>query len=213
MKFIKRNNLNEGEDLLCTPVLHWLYIVKPLLKGLFGVMVLLVLFILLEKRLEDLLRQVGLLDARDTVPRQYIFLAAVIYILLLFVWRILLFINTEYGITSKRLIMKKGVFRITVVEIPVDRIESIICHQGILGRIFHYGTIFITGIGGTTPMFFMVCKPYRIRRMIVDITEKNKAITVIHEALKPPMPTTPAKIEEPLHRYGTFVRVLNDCGN
>jgi len=122
------------------------------------------------------------------------------------------YLSIEYGVTNKRLIMKKGVIRLFVAEIPTDRIESIYCYQGLLGRIFRYGTLSISGIGGTLPVFKMVHRPYALRRKIVDIIEKNKTITVVHGALPkaaPPIPKPePVAQEEPIYRYGTFVRVL-----
>jgi uncharacterized membrane protein YdbT with pleckstrin-like domain len=111
--------------------------------------------------------------------------------------------------------MKKGIIWVKSTEIPTDRIESIYCVQGILGRLFNYGTICISGIGGTKPVFHMVSKPYGLRRRIVEIIEKNKAITVVHGDLpveeKPVEAKPKQEVEkEPLYRYGTFVRVLSN---
>ena len=111
------------------------------------------------------------------------------------------------------IIMKKGVIRLLVAEIPTDRIESIYCYQGLLGRLFRYGTLSISGVGGMMPVFKMVHRPYALRRKIVDIIEKNKAITVVHGEMpkaKPVVKPEPVEQEEPIHRYGTFVRVLSD---
>jgi hypothetical protein len=118
--------------------------------------------------------------------------------------------------------MKKGIIGVTSAEIPMDRIESIYCVQGILGRIFNYGTIFISGIGGRAPVFYMVSKPYALRRKIVEIIEKNKAVFVIHGEL--PEMETPVEVKPPdgggkgarlvattitdIYQYGTLVRVL-----
>jgi membrane protein YdbS with pleckstrin-like domain len=203
MKFIKRKNLYEGEDLLYIPGLHWMYVVEPLFKAVIVLIPLAALYY----------AGAGLLEAGAAFIIKKAFLAAILGILAVLVWRIFSYLNTEYGITNKRLLRKKGVFRITAMDLPTDRIESIVCRQGILGRIFHYGTILITGIGGVTRVFDMVCKPYAVRRKIISIVEKNKAITVIHgEPPKPsvPMPPPePVEEEEPLYRYGIFVRVMN----
>jgi uncharacterized membrane protein YdbT with pleckstrin-like domain len=210
MKFIKRKNLYEGEDLLYIPELHWMYIVRPLINALIIFATLAVLYYCIGFG-ASLLGQKITSIAQAVI--KYLSLAAILYVLALFGMQISLCMSTEYGITSKRLLMKKGFFRITVKDIPIDRIESILCHQGILGRIFHYGTIYISGIGGTTPVFFMVCKPYAVRRKIISVVEKNKAVTVIHG--EPPMPPAPpptlepAEEAEPTYRYGTFVRVLD----
>ena len=97
----------------------------------------------------------------------------------------------------------------SIKELPIDKIESITCIQGILGRLFRYGTVCINGIGGKTLNFSMVYRPYALRRKITEIIEKNKVITIVHGDLPKPEPQ-PAAEEEPIYRYGTFVRVLQE---
>ena len=216
MIFIKKKNFLEGEELLYTPRLHWMYTVRHMLQSLPFFLILLILWSITESYAGSF---VGLLGFNSVIiirmTIRNVFLAALIIILLIFVWRILLYLGTEYGVTSKRLIIKKGVIRVSVAEIPTDRIESIYCLQGILGRIFHYGTICVSGIGGMKPMFYMVDRPYALRRKIVEIIEKNKTVTVVHGDLPrvQPVPKPEPMIEEePLYRYGTFVRVIPNGG-
>jgi len=210
MRFIKKKNLREGEEILYTPQLHWIFVVKPLLYSLPFFALLLVLWFMGDS-LAAVSDEMGydLWVPVQLLVRQ-VFLAGLLVILVIFICRILQYINTEYGVTSKRLIIKKGVLRLTTAEIPTDRIESLYCTQGILGRIFHYGTLGIAGIGGTMPVFFMVARPYGLRRKIVDIIEKNKTITVVHGDLPRVKPAVKQveEAQEPLYRYGTFVRVL-----
>jgi membrane protein YdbS with pleckstrin-like domain len=211
MRFIKKKNLGEGEDLLYVPHLHWLYAVKHLVLSLPFFIVLLILWFA-DNSLTAASDQMGYemwLPVKFLVRQ--VFLAGILVLLVIFICRILLYLSTEYGVTNKRLIIKKGIIRVTVAEIPTDRIESIYCIQGIFGRIFHYGTVYISGIGGRIPSFYMVARPYALRRKIVNIIEKNKTITVIHgdpsRVNVPPKPE-PVMEPEPLYRYGTFVRVL-----
>ena len=210
MRFIKKKNLREGEEILYTPQLHWIFVVKPLLYSLPFFALLLVLWFMGDS-LAAVSDEMGydLWVPVQLLVRQ-VFLAGLLVILVIFICRILQYINTEYGVTSKRLIIKKGVLRLTTAEIPTDRIESLYCTKGILGRIFHYGTLGIAGIGGTMPVFFMVARPYGLRRKIVDIIEKNKTITVVHGDLPRVKPAVKQveEAQEPLYRYGTFVRVL-----
>jgi uncharacterized membrane protein YdbT with pleckstrin-like domain len=129
------------------------------------------------------------------------------------VCRIFIYINTEYGLTNKRLILKKGVIRIFVTEIPTDRIESIYCVQGLFGRIFRYETLYISGIGGKMPSFYMVARPFTFRKKLAGIIEKNKTVTVVYGELpreKPVVKPKPEIEKEPIYRYGTFVRILPD---
>jgi len=206
MKFLKKRNLQENEELLYVPGLHWFYTIKYMILSL----PLFVILLILWSYAEDYAAS-GWFPGVETVEDfqyilRYAFLAAVLFVLLVFICRIFMYICVEYGVTNKRLLIKKGVIRIVAAEIPIDRIESICCTQGLLGMILNYGTLRISGIGGSMPAFRMVSRPYALRRKIVRIIEKNKAITVIHGDLKPPAPE-PVK-EEPIYRYGTFVKVL-----
>jgi uncharacterized membrane protein YdbT with pleckstrin-like domain len=204
--------MQETEELLYTPQLHWMYTIRHIVLSVPFFLVLFIFWAVVRRYTGFYCRPEWFGCALLTYSVvKHISLAAVVIILLAFVWRIFRYLNTEYGVTNKRLIMKKGVIRVVVAEIPFDRIESIYCIQGILGRIFNYGTVYISGIGGMMPVFFMVYRPFALRRKIADIIEKNKAITVVHGDLpkaKPAVKPEPPAKEEPFFRYGTFVRVL-----
>jgi len=209
MKFLKKRNLQENEELLYVPGLHWFYTIKYMVLSLPIFVVLLILWGLAEDYAAS-----GWFPGIETTEDfqyvlKYLFLAAVVGVLLVFVCRVFMYICVEYGVTNKRLLIKRGVLRVVATEIPIDRIESICCIQGLLGMIFNYGTLHISGIGGSIPAFRMVGRPYALRRKIARIIEKNKVITVIHGELpKPKLPVKPEPVEEPIYRYGTFVRVL-----
>jgi len=176
MTFIKGKNLIEGEELLYTPYLHWMFIVKHTVLFLLLIPVLLIVRAFLLSFIPVDLVYLRLMLDENII---YLILGVVIIASLILVWRIFLYMSVEYGVTNKRLMMKKGIFRIFTSEITMDRIESIYCVQGLLGMIFNYGTIRISGIGGRMPAFFMVMKPYALRRKIVEYIEKNKSTTVV----------------------------------
>lgn len=207
MTFIRKKNFQEGEELLYTPNLHWMFTVRHMVLSLLFFVVLLILW-LVAGAAGGLW---GIESALVKIIIRNVFLATTVVVLLVFAWRIFQFLCIEYGVTNKRLIIKKGILRVVVAEIMTDRIESIYCVQGLLGRMFRYGTICVSGVGGMMPMFYMVSRPYALRRKIVDVIEKNKAITVVHGDLpraKPIVKPKPPVKEEPIYRYGTFVRVL-----
>jgi len=214
MRFIKKKNLQEGEELLYVPELHWMYAIWHLLLSLPFLLVLFIVWRSLVGQAEMTL--VGILAFVSALAVRNMLLSATIAVMVICLFRTISYLNTEYGVTNKRLIIKAGVFSLKVREIPFDRIESLYCYRGLLGNLFRYGTINISGVGGTVPAFKMVRRPFALRRKIVDILEKNKAITVVHgDELPKPSPSPPpivkAKpVEEPIYRYGTFVRVLGN---
>jgi uncharacterized membrane protein YdbT with pleckstrin-like domain len=80
------------------------------------------------------------------------------------------FINRscEFAVTSRRVIIKTGFISRSVFEINLDKIESIIVDQGFFGRIFNFGTINVSGVGGTSPAFSRVSDPIRFRHMVSE---------------------------------------------
>jgi uncharacterized membrane protein YdbT with pleckstrin-like domain len=205
MKFIKKKNLLEGEDLLFVPTLHWMYVIKPALLFLLLIPVLLIIeWAVIGYSLSSIIVQQFVVD-------YYVYLIWIIAVIsaVILVIRIFMYIGIEYGITNKRLLMKRGSIKVRTAEIPMDRIKSIYCQQCLLGRIFNYGNVSISGTGTKMLVLFMIFRPYTVRKKIVSIIEKNKAITVIHGELPKPKPVAKPMIEEePPYRYGTFVKVL-----
>ena len=216
MKFIKKKNLLEGEELLYKPSLHWMYAIRHIIYSLPFFLFIVILWLATDSFFtsSEWVQGLGSAFLIKTLLKN-VFLLALFVVLLIFICRIFLYLSYEFGVTNKRLIIKKGIIRLVIAEIPTDRIESIYCIQGILGRIFRYGTIYISGIGGMKPVFFMVSRPFVLRRKIASIIEKNKTITVVHGEL--PKPRTAVKPEmledEPVYRYGSFVRVISGPGS
>jgi len=211
MKFIKSKNLVEGEVLLYVPVLHWIYLFRPVAKVTFVFLVVFSVGYLIDP-LSFLVNYMPGTVSGVSVRNTYIYMgiAVIVVDLPVFACRIFQYLCTEFGVTNKRLIIKKGVFKTFTAEIPTDRIESIYVVQSFWGGIFNYGTIYISGVGGKVPVFFSVCRPFALRRKIAEIIEKNKTITVVHGNLpKPPPVKKPAPKEDPLYLFGTFVRVVS----
>lgn len=56
--------------------------------------------------------------------------------------------STELVATDRRIIYKRGLIRRFTAEMNMEKVETVLVEQGILGRIFGYGTITIRGTGG-----------------------------------------------------------------
>jgi hypothetical protein len=130
--------------------------------------------------------------------------------LICLVLQIARYINAEYCITNKRVLIKKGVFNALIYEMPINKIESVICTQGLLGILFKYGTIHISGIGAGFPRFSSICKPFMVRRALSMIMEKDKAITIVQgEPPTLPEPEAPRPVSnEEIFQYGTLVTMI-----
>lgn len=79
--------------------------------------------------------------------------------------------SSDFAITNKRVMMKLGVFSTRSVEILLSKIEAIAVHQSLLGRMFDYGDIVVTGTGGTEESFSNIQAPMQLRRAVQSVTD------------------------------------------
>ena len=95
------------------------------------------------------------------VPPLGVILLILSLILLLRAW--LYAYSTELAVTSKRVIAKFGFIRRNTVELRHDKVESLHVKQGIIGRIFDFGSIVVTGSGGTNAPIPYIANPLKFR--------------------------------------------------
>lgn len=72
-------------------------------------------------------------------------------------------------VKKKRVVMCSGFIVRQTVDIPLAKIESIDIRQSILGSIFQYGSLLITGTGGTRQYMHLLSKPLVCRRCIEEL--------------------------------------------
>lgn len=72
--------------------------------------------------------------------------------------------TTELAITNKRVIAKSGLIQRKTMEMFLSKIESVQVEQGILGRIFDYGTVTISGTGIHSAPFADMAAPLEFRK-------------------------------------------------
>jgi uncharacterized membrane protein YdbT with pleckstrin-like domain len=85
------------------------------------------------------------------------------------VWGLVKYVDyasSEFAVTNKRVIIKVGVLRRRTVEMLNSKVEAVAVNQGILGRIFGYGNIVVTGTGGTNEPFNGISSPLEFRRAV-----------------------------------------------
>ena len=75
--------------------------------------------------------------------------------------------TVEFVVTDKRVIYKTGLFTRHTAEINVSKIESVDVDQGILGRIFGFGTVFLRGTGASLEPLRGVADPIGLRNAII----------------------------------------------
>ena len=76
--------------------------------------------------------------------------------------------TSEFAVTNKRVIIKVGWIRRRSLETLLTKVEGIEVNQGIWGRVFDYGTIVITGTGGSKETFARIGAPLLFRRKVQE---------------------------------------------
>lgn len=99
------------------------------------------------------------------------FLFAVYYGLIAYV----IYISTEYGITNRRILMKTGLVSRSTLEILLNKVESIQIQQSVLGRFLDYGSVIISGVGGSHDVFSNMPAPLKFRQAAQAHTEALRA--------------------------------------
>ena len=69
-------------------------------------------------------------------------------------------------IKPKQIILCTGIFVRQTLDLSLSKIESIDVRQSILGTVLHYGSLVITGTGGTRQYINYLNKPLTCRRYI-----------------------------------------------
>jgi uncharacterized membrane protein YdbT with pleckstrin-like domain len=76
----------------------------------------------------------------------------------------------EQGFTNKRVILKRGIVSRKTEEMKLKSIETVVIDQGVLGRIFNYGTVRITGRGISDVVFTNIANPLQVKRDIESVS-------------------------------------------
>ncbi|PJD90534.1 MAG: hypothetical protein CK424_07575 [Legionella sp.] len=88
------------------------------------------------------------------------------------IWEFVIWLTYRYSylnIKKNRVVMCSGIIVRQTIDIPMNKIESIDIRQSILGSIFQYGSLVITGTGGSRQFFNFLEKPLTCRRYIENL--------------------------------------------
>lgn len=137
-------NLLPDETVVHRAKLHWLIFAKAVLVVILGIGLLAV-----EPTVGTVVAVVGL--AMSVAP-------------------LVEYTTSEFGVTSKRVIVKVGLIQRQTLELLLRQVEAISVDQTILGRMFNYGSVTLSGTGGVKGVFHNIARPLEFRRKIQSQT-------------------------------------------
>ena len=80
--------------------------------------------------------------------------------------------STELAITNKRVIAKFGFIKRDTVEINLGKVEAVRVEQTFWGRMLNFGTILLTGTGGSIEPIPNIADPLVFRRKFMEATDR-----------------------------------------
>jgi len=154
------NNLMKDESIVYSTKLHWIVYLQV------------IPFFFLA--LVSLIAGPGILKSLETKSSSFFILGIMLIIggLLDILYFRILIRTSEFVITNKRLIMKRGIISTKTLELLHSKIETVSIFQGIGGKIFGYGNLAVVGSGGTVNLFKTIEKPFDFRKAAQEAINK-----------------------------------------
>jgi len=93
--------------------------------------------------------------------------------LIFWIVAVLRYTSTELAITNKKIIAKFGFIKRDTIELLLPKAESIQVNQSILGRIFNYGSVVVSGAGNPQAPVPGIANPIEFRKRFMEIQEDS----------------------------------------
>ena len=148
MGYVERHLL-PNERVVYKTRLHWILFLKPGLVVVVGLVLSAVLWRVLQP--------------------PWLWYVGLAVVLAGLAWGFVHFVElmtSEFAVTTTRLIFKVGLIARYTTELLLSKVESIGVNQGLLGRIFNYGDLTVTGTGGAREVFRRVRDPIGFRNHV-----------------------------------------------
>jgi uncharacterized membrane protein YdbT with pleckstrin-like domain len=142
--------LQPGERIILMGRLHWITYWPSMLIVLLGVALVIAL---------------AWFGAHGATIGWAIFAVAVLFTLL-FAYAAFTRWITEFAITDRRVISKRGFIMRNTAEMNMDKVESVKVDQSVLGRLLDYGTVTVVGTGQGLEPIKDVASPIAFRNAI-----------------------------------------------
>lgn len=112
-----------------------------------------------------------------------IFLGVFIIGIILFVQIMMRIWTTEVGVTNHRVIHKTGWISRSTDELELSSVEGVEVEQGILGRIFGYGRLIISGTGVEDVVTPLIAEPLEFRKAIDEAAHSDEGAAPVATAI------------------------------
>lgn len=101
-----------------------------------------------------------------------VILTPVVFGLVLLVIAYIRYQTTELAITNKRVVVKTGLISRKIIEINIAKVESVEVAQSVLGRLFDFGSLSISGTGFNQAPIPNISDPMTFRKALIQAQTK-----------------------------------------
>ncbi|HEV2452619.1 MAG TPA: PH domain-containing protein [Verrucomicrobiae bacterium] len=84
------------------------------------------------------------------------------------------FWKSTVTLTDRRLTYRTGLIRIVKGELPLENVDAIFTEDPLLGRVFGYGTVVVTSVGGIRLRFQFIGSPSHFYEMLKNAVNRAK---------------------------------------
>lgn len=147
-------NLMSGETVLHRAKLHWWIFVKPAIVAVLGLII-------------------GGITMGQGGPWVGVGLLVIILCCVPLILAVLTYLTTEFAVTSRRVVAKRGLFIRRTLELNHNRVEGLNVKQGMLGRLVNAGSLTVSGTGGTRQAIPSISGPMDFRRNALEIIDAS----------------------------------------
>lgn len=76
-------------------------------------------------------------------------------------------------VTNQRIFFRSGIVKVDVVQVRLERVESVEIQRTLIGHVLHYGTVVLTGVGSRFSFIPYLANAAHIRNVIDDLLYKR----------------------------------------
>src|SRR3972149_2100372 len=153
--------LSKGEDMIVRSRQHWVSLLASILINGFIVVLVLVLYIVLDK----LLKPVGVVATAIGV----VALIGVLFGLVRFGWDLLQWWAEEYIVSTRRVIQPEGIINKRTADSSLEKVNDVVLVQSFFGRILGYGNLeIVTGSDIGVNLLTRLREPIAFKTAMLD---------------------------------------------
>ena len=159
------NNLRSDEQIIMKAKVNILYIIKFIIWSVILLVGGILLYVFVFADGDDDFKKIGLIV-------MFVMIALAIIIILVGLMHLY---SVALATTNKRVVGKIGILQRKTLDYPIEKVDNVTVHATLLGRLFHFSTVEVTGSNDKDALHFIGIKnANEFKNSLIDAIEKAK---------------------------------------